>query len=121
MSSESEDADRLAAIYFRAWKDKDFTTLRSILADDVAFLGPLGTADDAESCVRGLRGMAEIMTDVVVQHRWVDGPDVLTWFDLHTTVAPPCSTVNWSRIENGKIKAIRVTFDARELAAALGR
>lgn len=95
--------------------------LRSVLADDVTFRGPLGTADDAESCLRGLRGMAEITTGIVVEHRWVDGPDVLTWFELHTILAAPCATVNWSHIENGKIKAIRVTFDARELAAALCR
>jgi hypothetical protein len=47
-----------------------------------------------------------------------DGPDVLTWFDLHTTIAPPAPTTNWSRIENGKIVRIRVTFDPREILAA---
>ena len=41
--------------------------------------------------------------------------------DLHTKVAPPGPTVNWSHVEDGKITTIRVTFDARELAAALGR
>jgi hypothetical protein len=32
-------------------------------------------------------------------------------------VAPPCPTANWSHVENGKITAIQVTFDARDLAA----
>lgn len=114
------DSSQVAATYFRAWKDKDFDTLRSVLADDVTFRGPLGAADDAESCMQGLRGMAQIITDIVIQHRFVDGADVLTWFDLHTTIAPPCPTANWSHIENGKITAIRVTFDARALAAASG-
>ncbi len=55
------------------------------------------------------------MTDIAIHHTFVDGPNVLTWFDLHTTVAPPCPTANWSHIEDGKITAIRVTFDARPL------
>lgn len=115
------DAGQLAETYFRAWVEKDFDALRSTLADDVTFRGPLGTADDADSCMQGLRGMAELTTELVVRHRWVDGPDVITWFDLTTSVAPPCPTVNWSHVENGRIKTIRVTFDARQLAAALGR
>ena len=30
-----------------------------------------------------------MITDSVVQKTFVDGPDVLTWYDLHTTIAPP--------------------------------
>jgi hypothetical protein len=114
----SEDPGSVAATYFTAWQAKDFGTLRSILADDATFRGPLGTADDAETCMKGLRGMAQIITGIVVRKRFVDGPDVLTWVDLHTKVAPPCPTANWSHVENGKITAIQVTFDARDLAAA---
>ena len=65
--------------------------------------------------MKGLEGMAQILDDIVVQHVFVDGPDVLTWFDLHTTVAPPAPTANWQHIENGKITRIRVTFDPRAL------
>jgi len=116
-----EDSAALATEYFRAWKAKDFAALRAILADDSTFRGPLGSADDADTCVQGLRGMAEIMTDIVIHKVFVDGPDVLTWFDLHTTVAPPSTTANWTHTQNGKITTIHVTFDARDLAAGLGR
>ncbi|MDQ3151257.1 MAG: nuclear transport factor 2 family protein [Actinomycetota bacterium] len=123
MTADEEGLDpaALAETYFRAWKDKDFTTLRSVLADNATFRGPLGTADDADTCMRGLQGMAQIMTDIVIHKTFVSGPDVVTWFDLHTTLAPPCPTANWSHTENGKITTIRVTFDARDLAAAMGR
>ena len=117
----THDPRPLAATYFWAWQAKDFGALRSVLADDVTFRGPLGTADGADACLRGLQGMAQIMTDIVIRRVFADDSDVLTWFDLHTTLAPACATANWSHIENGKIAAIRVTFDARELAAAMGR
>lgn len=105
----------IARTYFRAWKERDFDALGAILADDVTFRGPLGTAEGAQECLRGLRGLAEIITDIVVQHVFVDGPDVLTWYDLHTRVAPPAPTANWSHIEDSKITTIRVTFDPREM------
>lgn len=54
-----------------------------------------GTVDD-DACVQGIRGMSKIVTDIVVRHMWVDGADVLTWLDLHTSVAPPAATANWS-------------------------
>ena len=88
------DPRTVAETYFRAWKERDFTSLRSILADDATFRGPLGTADDADQCVKGLQGMAQILEDIDVRHVFVDGADVLTWFDLHTTGAPPVSGVS---------------------------
>jgi hypothetical protein len=62
--------------------------------------------------------MHAILRDVVVLKRFLDGPDVLTWFELHTAVAPPAPTANWMHVEDGRITAIRVTFDPRELLAA---
>jgi ketosteroid isomerase-like protein len=113
----TDDAKTLASTYFRAWKNKDFAALRAVLADDVTFRGPLGQADDADQCIAGLRGMSEIVTDIVIKKMIGDGPDVVTWFDLHTTKTDdPVTTANWSHVEDGKIATIRVTFDARPLA-----
>lgn len=112
----TDDAEHAVATYFGAWRAKDFDTLRSVLADDVSFVGPLGRADSADSCRQGIEALSRIVTDVVVQKRFVDGPDVLTWFDLHTTVALPAPVANWSHVEGGRITRIRVTFDARPLA-----
>lgn len=112
----TEDAGQVAATYFSAWKAGDFATFRSVLADNVVFDGPLGHAEGGDACAQALQRMSPIVTDIVIQKRFVDGPDVLTWFDLHTSVAPPCPTANWSHVENGKITRIRVAFDPRPLA-----
>ncbi len=58
------------------------------------------------------------MTDLVIEKRFVDGPDVLTWFALHTSVAPPAPVANWAHVEDGKITSIRVTFDPRAILQA---
>jgi limonene-1,2-epoxide hydrolase len=108
----------IARTYFDAWRSRDFDRFRTILADDVSFRGVLGSAEGADECVAGLRGMAErIMTDIDIKVMAVDGSDVLTWFDLHTRTTDPIPTVNWSHGENGRITRIRVTFDPRPLFA----
>jgi hypothetical protein len=110
------DPGVIAEAYFSAWLENDWERLRGLLADDVAFRGPLASIDGADECVDGMRGLAKILTGIDVRKRFVDGPDVLTWFDLHTSVAPPAPTANWSRVEDGRIMRIQVTFDPRPLA-----
>jgi len=105
----------IAATYFRAWIAKDFQTLRSILADEVTFDGPLAKLQGAQDVAAGLERLAQITSDITIRKRFVDGQDVLTWFDLHTTVAPPAPTANWQHVENGKITSIDVAFDPRPL------
>jgi ketosteroid isomerase-like protein len=90
----TKDPAAAAATYFDAWKARDFARLRSVLADDVDFVGPLGKARGVEECLRGLRGMAQIMTGLEVR-------------------ADPVPVANWMHVEDGKITRIRVTFDAR--------
>ncbi len=113
---QSELTRTASTIYFDAWRTRDFDRLRTVLAPHVDFIGVLGTAKGVDDCVAGLRGMAEsIMTDLVLRARVVEGPDVMTWFDLITASTPPIPTVNWSHVEDGLITRIRVTFDPRPL------
>jgi ketosteroid isomerase-like protein len=113
----STPAIEAAATYFDAWKAEDFDRLRSVLADDVTFTGPMGTADGADECLAGLRGLRQILNDIVVERRFTDGEnDILTWFALDTKAAGVISpVVNWSHVEHGLITRIQVTFDPRPL------
>jgi len=111
-------APALAEAYFPAWSARDGERLRGLLADDVTFRGPLGSADGAQECVDGLMGMAQILERIEVVARVASGDDVITWFDLHTRVADPATTANWMHVVDGSIASIRVTFDPRGILAA---
>jgi len=110
------EAARVAQTYFDSWRANDFDALRTILADDVAFTGPLAQVVGADEYRDSLARLGAITTDIVVRRVFVDGPDVLTWFDLHTEVAPPIPVANWCHVEDGKITRVQVTFDPRGLA-----
>lgn len=105
--------------YFRAWRDGDRDALRAVLADDVDFVGALGAVSGGDAAADALAGLAAITEDVVVHRMHAAGEHVLTWFDLHTTVTPdPLPVANWSRVQDGRARRIRVTFDPRPLLAA---
>lgn len=117
MTEAAEPSATVAAAYFDAWKNNDIERVRPLLHEDVDFVGALGETTGREETLAGLSRMFAMTEQVEVIHRWVDGPDVLTWFDLRTATAGPIAIVNWSHVEEGQITKIRVTFDPRALLA----
>jgi hypothetical protein len=111
--AHDNSAAEAAAIYFQAWLARDFARLRAVLADDVEFAGPLGQVMGVDACLRGLQGLAQIMTGIEICKVFTDGPDVLTWYDIATSVAEPVPVANWMQVRDGKITRIRVAFDPR--------
>lgn len=105
----------VANTYFEAWRDNDIERVRPLLDAQVDFVGALGTTHGREETLQGLAGMFAMTERVEVIKRWVDGPDVITWFELSTGDAGPIPVVNWSHVQAGLIKRIRVTFDPRPL------
>ncbi len=111
MSSTPTD---LARTYFDAWQAGDWDRLRSILADDATFAGPMGVADDAEACIAGLRGMSKMITRLEIRAMVADETDVITWYDL-VVGDKTLPTANWSHAEEGRITRIRAAFDPRPI------
>jgi ketosteroid isomerase-like protein len=114
--ADDDSATTAAATYFDAWQAGDFARLRSVLADDVDFAGPLGQVTGGDECLRGLEGLAKIMTGIEIRKVFTAGSDVLTWYDMATTVAEPVPVANWMHVEDGKITRIRVAFDPTGIA-----
>ena len=114
----ANDARATVDTYFSAWRNNDFALMRSLLDDKVDFAGPIDHFDNADAYQRAIQGLSQMKTDIVVRKTFVDGPDVVTWYDLHTRVAPPAAVADWSHVEGGKITMVRVVFDTRPFAAA---
>jgi len=117
MTGPTDSPANVAAAYFDAWKNNDIERVRPLLHAEVAFDGAPGSTRGVEDTIAGLGRMFAMTEQVEVLHRWVDGPDVLTWFELRTEAAGPLAIVNWSHVEAGRITRIRVTFDPRPLLA----
>jgi ketosteroid isomerase-like protein len=99
-----------------SWTNGDLATTRALVADDVTFIGPLGTATGADDYIAGLRKLKESVSTVVTRKVLVDGNDVCIIYDLVTTEAGTIPTVGWYHVRNGQVDSVRAFFDARALA-----
>jgi hypothetical protein len=112
----ANDPRTVVSTYFDAWQTNDFPTMRSVLDDRLDFAGPLDQFDNADAYQQAIAGLSQLKTDITIRKTFVDGPDVVTWYDLHTRIAPPSAVAEWSHVEDGKITRVRVVFDARPFA-----
>lgn len=101
--------------YFETWNAHDFDAFEAQLADDITFAGPLGTAAGPAECRRGIEGLARMMDRAEVIAMVAEGPDVITWFELHTPGADPVPVANWAHVHDGMVRRVRVAFDPRPL------
>ena len=101
--------------YFETWNRRDFDGFESNLAADVDFAGPLGTARGPAECRRGIEGLSEIVERVAIRAMAADGPNVITWFEMHTRDAGALPVANWATVDDGAVRRVRVTFDPRPL------
>ncbi len=116
MTTSAEHTALAAETYFTAWRARDFERLSALFTDDVDFVGALGAVQGPQDCVAGLRGVRDLIDDIHVVRRWIDGGDAITWFELRRHGHDPIQTVNWSHVDGeGLIDRIRVTFDPRPL------
>lgn len=103
--------------YLDAWQDRDFPAMRRLVADDLRFTGPIDTFDQADPHHDAIKDLSNQVDQVRIDRLWSDGPDVLAWYTLHTSVAKPAPVAEWYQVSGGRITAIKVVFDARPFTA----
>jgi ketosteroid isomerase-like protein len=114
----AQDAKEIVGRYHEAWKRHDFEAARAELHDDLSFQGPFDTFERADDYINAVRGLAAIVTDVILRKTFVDGDDVCLLYDMVTnTPAGTQPIAEWYRVRDGKIGAIQVYFDSRPFAA----
>ena len=117
MTSTATD---VVTTYMDAWKANDFPSMRAVLADDLDFVGPIDTFDNANAHQEAIKGLSQVKDDIVIHKLVVDDGDLLVWYDLHTTIADPAPVAEWYHVEGDLITAIKVVFDPRPFAPPSG-
>jgi ketosteroid isomerase-like protein len=108
--------------YQRAFGSGDVRAARSLLADDLHFEGPIDRFERADDYMQSVAKLHEIVAGIDVKKILSDDTDVVTIYDMHTNTSAGTSKIaEWATVEDGKVVAIRVFFDARPFAAMFER
>ncbi len=102
--------------YFSAWTRGDVDKAGEYLHDELDFLGSIDEFQSKEELLGALRKFSAILQSVELLRSFVDGNEAMLMYDCVTTSpAGTIRTVEYLKVVDGKIKELRVVFDATEL------
>jgi ketosteroid isomerase-like protein len=106
------DPKMLALSYLDAVGKKELDRLNDLLAPDLAFRGPSMTRSTARDFLAALSRLGAIHVRNDVKRVFVDGDEVCVIYDFVTdTPAGALPTIEWLRLEDGRIKSIDLYYD----------
>lgn len=100
--------------FLAALNRSDFQAARKCVADDLKFVGVLGSREGADVYFRDMERM-RLKYDA--QKAFVEGNDVCLFYDI-TMSGVTVFCAGWYQLANGKIRSIRVVFDPRPVLEA---
>ncbi len=115
------DARETAQAYFEAWRRKDFAAERELLHDDVSFVGPYDTFDNAGDIIAAVTQLAGLVRDLELRKVFAEGDDACIIYDLVPNAQVPSVTmVELIHVRDGRIDSVRVIFDTGAFSAMFG-
>ncbi len=102
--------------YHESWTQRDTSTARSCLVDDLDFRGPIDTFSTADEFIATLTGFAQMLTRVdLLQEFYTDDAAALLYDCVTNSPAGTIRTAEFFGLRDGAIATIRLVFDASEL------
>ncbi|MEM7436512.1 MAG: nuclear transport factor 2 family protein, partial [Myxococcota bacterium] len=99
--------------YTKAWMAGDMQAARSYLADDLEFRGSIDQFDRADEFIAQLARFHMMLSNVDMLERFYDGTRAALLYDCVTaTPAGTIRTAEFFRVTDGKVREIRLVFDA---------
>ncbi len=99
----------------------DFAAARTLMRDDMTFVGPFDTFHTADTYLEAVKRLAAIIQRIDLQKVFVDGDDVCVLYDMVTnTPAGTAFIAEWYQVTGGQISALHAVFDARPFAPLFG-
>lgn len=107
--STTNNATETVLSFIDALNKDDFNTARTFLADDMKFIGVLGSRDGADVYITDMQKMK---LKYAIQKTFSDNNDVCLFYDI-TMSELKIFSCGWYTVEDNKIKLFKVLFDPR--------
>lgn len=105
----SPEATALA--YLDAVASKDLDRLNALLHPEVRFVSPASNLSTPKELLPAFRRIGAVHVRSDVKRVFSDGNEVCVIYDFVTDVVGAVKTVEWLRIENGRIRSIDLYYD----------
>lgn len=112
---------QIAERYLRAWRDRDWDALRSLVSPDVTRVTPNGTIRSADAFLERARWLGTKLDHLDLFATFVGADKICLLYDFHAV--PPLGrtpTAEYLQVADGRVATIQLIFDPRP-TAELGR
>lgn len=110
------DAKQIVTSYHNAWTSGNVEAARVYLADDLDFQGSMDTFHRADDFIGALTMFQKMLRGVNLIQSFYSESGVALLYDCNTmSPAGIIRTAEFFTVGDGKIKSIRLVFDATEL------
>ena len=115
------DTKQVVTNYHNAWTSGDMQAARVYLADDLDFQGSIDTFSRADDFIPSLAMFQKMLQRVTLIQSFFSESGAALLSDCDTmSPAGVIRTAEFFRVTDGKIKSIRLVFDATELRKLMG-
>jgi ketosteroid isomerase-like protein len=103
--------EAIALAYLDAVGKKDLARVEALVAPDVRFAGPASTYQGAAELLAAFRRIGAIHVRNDVKRVFSDGNEVCVIYDFVTDTVGALPTIEWLRIEDGRIQSVHLYYD----------
>jgi len=115
------DTKQVVTNYHNAWSSGDMGKARVYLADDLDFQGSIDTFRRADDFVAALTMFQKMIQKINLIQSFFSESGAALLYDCDTmSPAGLIRTAEFFTVKDGKIKSIRLVFDATELRKLMG-
>ena len=115
------DTKQIVTNYHNAWTSGDIKAARVYLADDLDFQGSIETYSRADDFIASLTMFQKMLQEVKLIQSLFSESGAALLYDCETmSPAGVIRTAEFFTVTGGKIKSIRLVFDATELRKFMG-
>jgi hypothetical protein len=115
------DTNQVVTTYHNSWTSGDMEAARVYLADDLDFQGSIDTFRRADDFIATLTIFQKMLREITLIQSFFSKSGAALLYDCDTmSPAGVIRTAEFFTVKDGKIKSIRLVFDATELRKLMG-
>jgi hypothetical protein len=107
----NKEQEAIALSYLEAVGMKDLKKVEALVHPEVRFIGPASTITGVQDLLAAFRRIGAVHVRNDIKRVFGDGNDVCVIYDFVTDTNGALPTVEWLRIENGRIRSVNIYYD----------
>jgi hypothetical protein len=107
----SNTPQAVALAYLDAVGKKELDRVASLVDPEVRFVGPMNTYTGIRDLLAAFRNIGAIHVRNDIVRVFSDGNEVCVIYDFVTDTVGALPTIEWLRVENGRIQSIHLYYD----------